>query len=209
MNLCMDCGVVLRGHGDPVRCRHCASVANRAAPEVRAKIGEASRRQWADPVIRAKHVEASKALHALGVYDNLPILQPSSLEVALAGAMDAAGIVYEQQFRPYNSRRFYDFVVPDQNLLIEVDGEYWHSLDKAKPVDREKDLEAVRLGYDILRVREEDIHAYGPDYVVQNWIKGIEPRHYSEAMAERWTKPFVERMQEAADRGARKARRLK
>lgn len=41
-----------------------------------------------------------------------------------------------------------------------------------------------------------------------HWIKGVEPRHYSEAMAQRWNKPFVERMQDAARRGAAKAHRI-
>lgn len=42
-----------------------------------------------------------------------------------------------------------------------------------------------------------------------HWIRGIQPRNYSEAMAARWDKPFVERMQDAARRGAAKAHRLK
>lgn len=41
-----------------------------------------------------------------------------------------------------------------------------------------------------------------------HWIKGVEPRHYSEALSERWDKPFLERMEAAAHRGAAKARRI-
>lgn len=41
-----------------------------------------------------------------------------------------------------------------------------------------------------------------------HWIKGVEPRHYSEAMAQRWDRTFVERMDEAARRGAAKARKI-
>lgn len=146
-----------------------ASLMVRNTPECRAKIGAKIKASWAD----GRQLEKHHAARARGCYDksmsNRPY-QPSGLEIMLAHAMDRADIRYEQQFRPDGYWRYYDFYVPDQALMIEVDGSHWHSAPDAKYVDKEKDLAAVRLGYDILRVSEADLEAYGPDYIIEHWI---------------------------------------
>jgi len=49
-------------------------------------------------------------------------------ELAVASTLDAAGIrfVKQQVFGPYT----FDFYLPDYKILLEVQGEYWHSLPK-------------------------------------------------------------------------------
>ena len=48
---------------------------------------------------------------------------------------------YETVF--YDKKRFVDFYLPDYNLYIELDGEYWHSA--CKDVDNEKDRYAKEI----------------------------------------------------------------
>lgn len=50
--------------------------------------------------------------------------------------------------------KFYDFKI--KNLLIEFDGEYWHSLLKNIENDKNKDEIAIRNGYKIFRVKEKE-----------------------------------------------------
>ncbi len=51
-------------------------------------------------------------------------------------------------------RRYVDFFVPQFNLIIEIDGEYWHS--KSIDTDRLKDIEADALGFTTLRIIPKD-----------------------------------------------------
>jgi len=53
-----------------------------------------------------------------------------------------------------NKRRWVDFFLPEYNLIIECDGEYWHQ-DKGK--DRIKDEIAKNNGFTTLRLKEKDI----------------------------------------------------
>lgn len=48
-----------------------------------------------------------------------------------------------------------DFFVPKENLLIEVDGLYWHSKRKAR--DRRVEKMAKELGYLLVRVPEAEL----------------------------------------------------
>lgn len=54
--------------------------------------------------------------------------------------------------------RFYaDFYLPNRNLIIECDGEYWHRSEKAQQKDLRKDELLLKMGYKILRLQEEMI----------------------------------------------------
>ena len=55
----------------------------------------------------------------------------------------------------YNGKRYVDFYLPDNNLYIEVDGEYWHSQSKDK--DELKDRYAYEIqGIDTLRISSKE-----------------------------------------------------
>jgi len=49
--------------------------------------------------------------------------------------------------------KIYDFILND-SLLIEFDGDYWHSLEKNIKNDKIKDQIALKNGYKIFRVKE-------------------------------------------------------
>ena len=80
------------------------------------------------------------------------------------------GVRYEWQFEPKEIGRFYDFYLPEHNLIIEVDGGYYHAdprvVDESKlnpmqqrnkRVDEYKNRWAVAHGIPILRIWEKDI----------------------------------------------------
>jgi very-short-patch-repair endonuclease len=79
-------------------------------------------------------------------------------------------VPYQYQFEAKDIGRFYDFYLPQSNLIIEIDGDYWHgNPDKyekdelkkhqirAQRVDEYKNKWALLHGIPILRIWESDI----------------------------------------------------
>lgn len=67
-------------------------------------------------------------------------------------------VEHEREFavRP---RLVFDFYVPRFNLLIECDGDYWHSKPKVKTRDARKTAQARKLGYRVERLTESFINS--------------------------------------------------
>lgn len=53
--------------------------------------------------------------------------------------------------------RFFDIYVPELNLLIECDGEYWHSSIDRINIDLQKHNAALGEGYKLLRISDSEI----------------------------------------------------
>ncbi len=78
-------------------------------------------------------------------------------------------IFYTKQFHVYDEiekkTKIYDFHLPNYNILIEVDGLYWHCKLKEKPPNWEKIQEndlyknmlAKRKNFKLIRIREDEI----------------------------------------------------
>jgi very-short-patch-repair endonuclease len=43
------------------------------------------------------------------------------------------------------------------NLIIEVDGSYWHSLEKVKKKDKAENAYLQKCGYKVIRIPEEKV----------------------------------------------------
>ena len=75
-------------------------------------------------------------------------------ELAVKSVLESNNLNFIQQFGvgPYS----FDFCLPDQNILIEVQGEYWHSQPKNKQNDKAKFTYTQRHfpGYEIVYVQE-------------------------------------------------------
>ena len=54
---------------------------------------------------------------------------------------------------------YIDFYLPWQAITIDVDGEYFHDLPGQKGVDFRKDGVLRLLGYKVVRLREDEVHA--------------------------------------------------
>jgi len=67
---------------------------------------------------------------------------------------------FEQQFKIIdqnnNCCRYYDIKM-GKNLLIEIDGTYFHSSNEAKENDIYKERLAIKNGFNIIRISEDDI----------------------------------------------------
>lgn len=81
----------------------------------------------------------------------------TSIERAVAAVLDRLGVAYEAQYGI--SGFFADFYLPEFGLVIECDGDYWHSLPKNQTRDRRRDGCFKKLGYKVAHITETDIRA--------------------------------------------------
>jgi very-short-patch-repair endonuclease len=91
---------------------------------------------------------------------------PTAPEKSFTEILEELGILYETQ--KIVGGKIYDFFIPSKNILIEVDGDYWHAKDKElKDMslmqkktfynDIKKNAIAKNNGFDIERVWEKDL----------------------------------------------------
>lgn len=109
-----------------------------------------------------KSIERSKKPH--------PEYGTSKLEKRFAKEfLDKLGVRYEEQFEAKDIKRFYDFYLPDNRILLEIDGTYWHAkgkkYDDMNPtqkrnnrVDKIKNEWAQMRGIPLIRIWEDDIN---------------------------------------------------
>lgn len=125
-----------------------------------------------------------------------PMFGTSKLEQDFAEQfLDTLGVDYVWQFEAKDIGRFYDFYLPKSNLLIEVDGSYYHSdprvvdesklspmQKKNKRVDEHKNEWALAHGIPIMRIWEYDIR-HNPSSV----MKELKKRLYLEESTQKKT----------------------
>lgn len=128
----------------------------------------------AQPIKRGKKVKSSKKKNTNKKHKDYGT---SKLEEKFAKEfLDKLGIKYIYQFKAESIGRFYDFYLPEVNLIIEVDGDYWHSYNKLYEnmnptqkhnlrVDKQKDEWALAHGIPILRIWEHDINNNPSDVI--------------------------------------------
>lgn len=77
-------------------------------------------------------------------------------------------IMYIKQYSFLNSKFIYDFYLPEKNLLVEIDGDYWHGnprkfriLDKVQKHNNRNDVIKTKLAVEkntkLVRIWEYDI----------------------------------------------------
>lgn len=78
----------------------------------------------------------------------------SNFEVACAQALRDMGVTYRQQHKISGDFRIFDFYLPEQNLLLECDGEFWHCTEERLKKDIEKTKFAHENGFFVLRISD-------------------------------------------------------
>lgn len=83
--------------------------------------------------------------------------------------LEKLGVNYVYQYKAESIGRYFDFYIPSANLIIEIDGDFWHSYNveyenmtptqkRNKRVDEAKNKWAVFHGIPVLRIWEHDIN---------------------------------------------------
>ena len=79
----------------------------------------------------------------------------TSIEALVRRQLQKKSILFQQEARI--GKYYADFLVLNQKLIIECDGEYWHRSDFAKKRDLRKDKFLTLKGYNIHRFTEKEI----------------------------------------------------
>ena len=114
-------------------------------PDVKAHLSRVRKELWADPDFRSKQQSV--------MYQGLE--SPTKIEVAMDTIFRARGLKFDREFQIGGYR--VDFAFPDCRLVVECDGEYWHSLPGAVGRDVKRDLDLEDLGWSVIRFSEGNI----------------------------------------------------
>lgn len=82
----------------------------------------------------------------------------TSIEVKMAYELKRRGIVYIEQYNLGNKFAL-DFFIPEYNIVIECDGNYWHNLPDVARRDKSKNAYIKACGYSLYRFWETEINA--------------------------------------------------
>lgn len=81
----------------------------------------------------------------------------TSIEIKMAEELDKRGIEYEEQFILGNKFAL-DFYLPEYNVAIECDGDYWHNIPEVKKRDKSKNAYVKKCGINLFRFWEHEIN---------------------------------------------------
>jgi len=134
-------------------------------PIVRKRKGDAARRMFANPANKAKHRASLLEAHQRPEYQEFVArslaaskkFSKTDIEVIVESLLQALGVEYESQ--KHIGRWVVDFYVPSKSLVVECDGEFWHSKPEVQERDARKDSDLTRQGYDVLRLPGSQIYA--------------------------------------------------
>lgn len=79
----------------------------------------------------------------------------TSIEEKIRKGLENRKIDFQQEVKI--GKYYLDFLIPNKNIVIECDGEYWHGLSRAKIRDKNKDKFLKSKGYLIYRFGEKEI----------------------------------------------------
>jgi very-short-patch-repair endonuclease len=82
----------------------------------------------------------------------------TSIEKKVYEELKVRGFLFETQ-KLINSKFVVDAYIPNLNLVIEADGDYWHSLERVVKKDKVKNAYLTKCGFDLLRLTETEINS--------------------------------------------------
>ena len=83
--------------------------------------------------------------------------EPTSIEKIVYDELKKRGLVFEKQ-KLINGKFLVDAYIPSLNLIIEADGDYWHSLDRVRKKDKAENAYLTKCNYKLLRLSEREIN---------------------------------------------------
>lgn len=84
--------------------------------------------------------------------------------------------IIDYVFQYFLHGKYYDFYIPTLNLLVEVDGEYWHRLPSAIKNDIEKHIIAKDAKIKLLRITEKN---WQPELILETEYNKIQQHNYA------------------------------
>lgn len=113
-------------------------------------------RYWNDE--RRNHFKMLANSGTIGVFRNKNWKYHStSIEEFFIQECEKINLTYKRQYPIEKCGHQYDFYLPKFNLLVEMDGEYFHNFPNQKIKDLEQMRRCEELGYNIVRITDKQI----------------------------------------------------
>ena len=136
------------------------------ALKMRRKRSEALKHKWASKEYREMML---KAHHKRWLSK-----EPTSIEKKLYEELKSRGILFEKQ-RLINGHFIVDAYIPSLNLVIEADGDYFHSREDVKKHDKAKNAYLTKCGFGLLRLWGTEIRDDSFKEKLDKYIKPLAP----------------------------------
>jgi very-short-patch-repair endonuclease len=81
----------------------------------------------------------------------------TSIEREFMRVADEMNIEYKRQYNIIKGGHQYDFYLPNYNLIVEMDGVYFHSMEHQATKDREQEEVATEQGYKLIRITDVEL----------------------------------------------------
>lgn len=107
-----------------------------------------------------------KGIHPINYYKEIGLKgvirqqnskEPTSIEKKVYKELKIKGFLFETQ-KLINGKFLVDAYIPILNLVIEADGNYWHSLDRIVEKDKTENAYLKKCGFGLLRLTETEIN---------------------------------------------------
>jgi very-short-patch-repair endonuclease len=85
--------------------------------------------------------------------------------------LDILNIRYENEMSV--GRYNIDFYLPDYDAVLEVDGEYWHNMERQKQQDRLREEVLLKQGWRVFHVLGQRVRAIGVIAAVREVMNAI------------------------------------
>lgn len=143
-------------------------------PDLRQQLSDAKKgklpKNFYDAVAKANKVNREnprpksyyRKIGLKGVEKQQKMGEPTSIEKKVYSELTRREIFFEKQ-KLIGGKFLVDTYIPGLNLIIECDGDYWHSLERVKKKDRAENAYLEKCGYDLLRLTETEIN--NGDYI--------------------------------------------
>jgi hypothetical protein len=141
-------------------------------PERSQKLSAAQKKAWQRPGYRQFKSDQAKQAWENGAYDGVDLFPhgPTSIEVKVSEALDFLGIQHISQWRPKGIRFIYDEYLPELGVVIEVQGDYWHSSEEARKHDKVKAKTVRELGLRHAEIWEHELLKGDPVGLVERVV---------------------------------------
>lgn len=121
------------------------------------KANEGIRELFKDPQWKERQIE--KVMTAQD-------MKPSKPENLFYEKITEMGYYPERQYRKDMGGFALDFAFPEIKLAIEIDGEYWHNLEKTRAKDRRRNYYlGVKKGWEVIHIPAKDFTQHSEHYV--------------------------------------------
>lgn len=111
---------------------------------------------WTDE--RREHQRALCFDGVIGIHAQGPgSYRYTKIERTFAAWCDERNIEYTRQFQLMPKHHRYDFLINGTKLLVEIDGEYWHTREHQIVKDKIFVDEAVKMGYNVIRFTDREM----------------------------------------------------